>query len=231
LQRASPDTVLPLYEAALKEDDVGVRKTAVACIGQLGPRALASAGRVRPLVDDPNVAVRLPAAEALWLIQGQPFVPVQALVGLLKDRDARVRQAAAEALNRIGPAAAAAFVPLTELLGDNDKGVRQASVAALKRIGGKETGAIPKLIAALADKALAGDVQAILAGMGRAAVEPLIKALEDENASVRAGAAITLGKIGSDAADAARALKFHSGNDNDQDARQAAAEALKKVKR
>jgi HEAT repeat protein/DNA-directed RNA polymerase subunit RPC12/RpoP len=231
LQRADADTVLPLYEAALKEDDVGVRKMAVTCLGQLGPRALASAGRVRPLVDDPNVAVRLPAAEALWLIQGQPFVPVQALLGLLKNKDARVRQDAAEALGRIGPPAAAAFVPLTELLVDNDIRVRQASVTALKRIGGKDTSAIPKLIAALADKPLAGDVQAILAGMGKAAVEPLMKALEDENASVRAAAAVTLGKIGPDAADAARVLKFHSGNDNDPEAKQAAAEALKKVKR
>jgi HEAT repeat protein len=231
LQRADPDTVLPLFEAALKEDDVGVRKTAVTCIGQLGPRALASASRVRPLVDDPNVAVRLPAAETLWLIQGQPFVPVQALIALLKDRDAKVRQGAAEALGRIGPQAAAAYLSLTELLGDNDKGMRQAAVAALKRIGGKETSAIPKLIPALSDQALAGDVEAILAGMGTAAVQPLIKALEDENASVRAGAAITLGKIGPDAGDAARALKFHSGNDTDPTARQAAAEALKKVKR
>src|SRR5262249_5096966 len=47
LLRADPDTALPLFVAALKDDDVEVRKTAVTCIGQLGPRALEAAPRVR----------------------------------------------------------------------------------------------------------------------------------------------------------------------------------------
>jgi HEAT repeat protein len=231
LLHADPDTVLPFFVAALREDDEGVRKTAVVCLGQLGPRALEAASRVRPLVDDPSVAVRLPAAETLWLIQHQPFVPVQALTALLKDRDAKIRQGAAEALGRIGPPAAAAFGPLTEALGDKEVGVRKASAAALKQIGGKESSAIPNLIAALRDPTITGDVGPILAGFGKAAVPALIKTLEDESAPVRAAGAGVLGSMGSEAADAVRVLTFRSKNDNDFTVREAAAEALKKIKR
>jgi HEAT repeat protein len=231
LMRADPDTALPFFVAALKDDDVGVRKTAVVCIGQLGPRALTAADRVRPLVDDPNLAVRLPAAETLWLIQRQPFVPVQALNAMLKDRDPKIRQGAAEALGRIGPPAAIAFVPLAGLLSDKEAGVRVASAAALKGIGGKEASTIPNLLAGLHDPAVAKDVGAVLVGFGSAAVPALIKELDDEDALVRGRVAGVLGAMGPTAADAMRVLTFRSKNDSDATVREAAAEALKKIKR
>ncbi len=137
---------------------------------------------------------------------------VAALIEDLKDEDEEVRRDAAAALGDIGPAAAknkdAVPALIVALKKDEDEEVRRNAATALGKIGpvaAKNKDAVPALIIALK---------------------------KDVDEEVRRNAAIALGKFGPAAAknkDAVPALT-EALKDEDEDVREAAEEALKKIK-
>lgn len=127
---------------------------------------------------------------------------VAALIENLKDEDEQVRRDAATALGDIGPAAKDAVPALiVALKKDADEDVRRNVATALGEIGPMAKGAVPALIIALK---------------------------KDVDEEVRRNTAIALGEIGPAAKDAVPALT-QALKDEDEDLRDAAQTALKKI--
>lgn len=173
--------VEPLIKA-LGEKDWDVRKKAAAALGKIG-----DSRAVEPLINalgDNGEEVRLNAAEALGKI-GEPAV--EPLINTLKNIDLYFRYCAAEALGKIGEPA---VEPLINTLKDKNKGVRMSAAEALDRIGWRPTLGIQKVYYYIAKQNWEQ-----VTSLGSPAVEPLIKALGDDNSSIREEVAIALGKI------------------------------------
>jgi HEAT repeat protein len=102
---------------------------------------------------DPDAAVRVGAAHALWLLgERQTDTLVEPLVGGLKDVDPVVKAHAALALFAMGPDARAAAQPLEVALGDSDTQVRLRAAQALWALGPPAKAQVPRLLESLKDK-------------------------------------------------------------------------------
>ncbi|WP_406284009.1 PBS lyase [Streptomyces sp. NBC_00209] len=111
------DAVLPALIAGLAAWDVEARRAAVGAVGRLGWRAAAGAPRLRELLYDGNVWLRVDAAVALWEVSGRAEESVPVLLTAW-EQNHRVRVRVAECLARTGPVGAgsdAARVLLAEL--------------------------------------------------------------------------------------------------------------------
>ncbi|MFG2566867.1 PBS lyase [Streptomyces sp. NPDC048567] len=111
------DAVLPALIAGLAAWDVEARRAAVGTVGRLGWRAAAGAPRLRELLYDGNVWLRVDAAIALWEVSGRAEESVPVLLTAW-EQNHRVRVRVAECLARTGPVGAgsdAARVLLAEL--------------------------------------------------------------------------------------------------------------------
>jgi hypothetical protein len=116
------------------------------------------------------------------------------------------RARAAESLGRVVPeAAGGAAAALAKALADPDAGVRMSAALSLAEIGAAVKPVAPELVAAL------------------------VKALADPDRAVRSSAAEALGALGPEAKSAADALE-KAKQDQDEDVRDNAEEALDKVK-
>jgi HEAT repeat protein len=202
--------IAPLI-SALGDEDPAIRGGAARTLADVGTRA------VPPLIDalqDPHMTLRgrSGAAEALGGIGDARAV--EALLPLLDDREISVRRAAAQALGRLGDTRAAE--PLVSALADHDADMRTAAAEALQQLAWRPEGTAAGAAYWVATHQWDEAVRA-------AAVEPLIMALQDPDASVRKPAAEALGKLGD-----ARAIAPLSGALGDSDIRvaRAAARAL-----
>lgn len=165
---------------------------------------------------------------------------IQGLTAALRDGDGDVRAAAARALSKIGvprdpsiqawhavalhrwddAVGAESIEPLAVALRDRDERVRQAAAKALERIGipvNPQVRAWHAVVMRRWDEAIA---------IGEAAVEPLVIALKDEEISLRAAAAHSLGNITDP-----RVIPplIEALNDSVWEVRKASAEALKQL--
>jgi HEAT repeat protein len=188
---------------ALQDDDEAVRRSAAKTLGVIGDiRALEP---LLALVEDEDITVRSSATYALGRLGDARAV---ALLGdLLQDSSESVRHAAVRALRLIGGD------PVVDLLGDalqdDNETIRRSAVEGLKSIGGCEV--IEILGYAIEDEdphVRSMAVEALgeeLGGTGNAGqtLESIVKALQDENETVRQQAAKTLGRIGD-----SRAIEF-----------------------
>jgi HEAT repeat protein len=147
---------------------------------------------------------------------------VQRMIERLASPDPKEQAKAAELLGQIGPAASDALLsaldhanrsvryravaalgrmkevravqPLIIRLKDEDEDVRAQAAEALANI--REPRAIEPLVATLGDQSwVRVHAEEALAHYGKPAVEPLIKALKEDNPNVRASAAKVLGRI------------------------------------
>lgn len=142
--------------------------------------------------------VRSRAALALGKIGDRKALPL--LLGALKDSEDEVRIAACLALGYFKDPAT--FDEITNVLLDDPKiEVRQAAAKALGNT--EHPAALPYLMEALHDsywwferEYAAVDLLQAIEKMGSEAVDPLIKALEDNEGTVRKFAATLLGKLG-----------------------------------
>ena len=141
--------------------------------------------------------VRSRAAVALANMDDPRVIPY--LLPLLKDKEDEVRNAACFSIAKFRDPAT--FDEIANVLLDDPKiEVRQVAARALGDT--THTAALPYLMEALRDSAWwfereqsIGDLLAAIEKMGPAAVEPLIEALGDKEATVRKYAAITLGRL------------------------------------
>ncbi len=160
------------------------------------------------------------------------------LIEELKDQDHRIREAAARSyISWHGPEADKLAVPyLAQALKDDDVSVRLSAATALLnialRIRTEAKEAVPDLIHIIKQndsniREVALLTLSMIGSEAKEAVPDLIHILEDKNDRMRALSATVLGNIGDARAvnPLSRALK-----DNDKEIRQAASEALNKLK-
>jgi HEAT repeat protein len=207
--------VLPAV-SELGSRDGSLRQAAAEALGELG-----DARAVKPLIaalKDENAEVRQAAAGALGEMGDPHADAVEPLIAVLKDENVGVRQAAAGALGEMGDRHA--VEPLIAALGDGNINVRRSATHSLGLIWDlqlvSDLGSIDSAVRRAAAEAL-GDLG------DRHTVEPVIAALQDENAEVRQAAAEALGDLGD-----RRAVEplIAVLQDENAEVRQAAAEAL-----
>lgn len=137
---------------------------------------------------DPDPAIRVEAAKALWERGPKALPAAGALVEALEDKSADVRVHAAFALAKIGPEASAAVGPLARLLEDDTTTTGNVPVwlAASMALGGMGPEAVPELIPVLksskrhARQAAAGAIY-LIGPPAKDAVPSLIVMLADEH--------------------------------------------------
>jgi len=139
---------------------------------------------------------RAKAAEALGELRDERAI--EPLIEALSDDDSTVRQKASEALAKIGTSATQSLV---EVLKSDDWRVRCRAAWAIGKIG--DPRAVPYLIEAIDDPVRDVRLNVVWAlgeiGNDPRAVDPLFKALKDEDSSVREEAKNALVKIGEQA--------------------------------
>ena len=172
-----PRVVLTLI-VALREGNPQTRESAAKALEQSGV----------PL--DPAVEAWSAVALGQWekaVSLGEHAV--EPLSAALRDGAQRTRQDAAEALGKIGDPRG--VDPLIEVLEDDDEKLREAAVEALSKVRGRR---------ARAWHDVATREWKSVASWGKAATEPLLRALQNDERGVRQRAAKTLEKIGDPAA-------------------------------
>jgi HEAT repeat protein len=245
LGEIGPDAVeaVPALAKLLTHRNHLVRGPVAEALGRIGPGARAALPALEEALEDKGYKwgrhfVSTHAAVALWRITGElkralPFLKavvgskwssspgIEALgemgpaaaeaaavlaVVLHKGAGTGIRQRAAEALGRIGPAAKDAVPALEKALGSYARNIRVAAAEALWRITGKTGRAVPVLV--------------------RIAQE---KRWDQYLRSTRLRAVEVLGNMSGAASDAAHVLTELT-EDEDPDIRQAAVDALRKIR-
>jgi HEAT repeat protein len=207
---------------ATRTEDSDVREIALRALARIADpgavepliRALASAGvwlapriadilaRHGELVVEPLMAVlndsagqpaRAWAANVLGEVRAQRAF--QSLVRALGDPDDEVRGKSATALGRLGDRRAVGYL-LEHLLTDPAPFVRLRIASALGQFGGPEV--IDRLVRALGDSAWWVRLRSVeaLEHIGAVAEAPLLVALDDSDAEIRARAAVALERLG-----------------------------------
>lgn len=105
-----------------------------------GDRITETVGHLRPLVRDPNVAVRVTAIESLGRIMGRAVEALPDILDALQDNTIEVRVTAAASLILIDPSQAGRVIPvLVEGLQVENPAVR---IATLRTLSGMGTAAV-----------------------------------------------------------------------------------------
>ena len=143
---------------------------------------------------DPKPSIRLPAALALWKVQGDARIVIPAVVSVLKEKDERLRLKALETLQKFGTEAISAGPELREGLRDPRGVVRVAAAGATWAVTHDHAVVTPVLAAALAEeedsvRIQAGETLAEIGPRAKLALPATIDALQDPNVGVRLAAA------------------------------------------
>ena len=226
----------PALAAALRDNDPEVRRRAAFALGRIGAPAEAAVDALGEAARTALGPARNEAALALGRIGGKAVLE---LARNLTHADAAVRASAAAGLQLLGYRARPVFGALSKALMDGDPAVRRQAAAALRACDPEPTDILP--ILKLSVEAKEDDVGRSWAivwlgeiGVGidkqqsNRAMQLLAFALADQNAGIRAQAAVVLGNIGSEASPAVKVLREHV-DDPDPNVRQQAAIALGKI--
>jgi HEAT repeat protein len=113
---ADPAKAIPVLVEALG-DDLGQYKRTMAAqgLGAMGAKAKPALPALYRALDDPNGAVRVDAATAVWKIEKAAKKVLPVLIAGLDDIDGAARQRATYCCKAMGPAAKEAFEPLLKL--------------------------------------------------------------------------------------------------------------------
>jgi RNA polymerase sigma factor (sigma-70 family) len=177
----------------------GAAAFAASELERLGKQAKPAVRKLTDALKHKDAQVRVNAASALEVIDGDADETIAALIDRLKnDPEREVRRTAAAALGAVGPKAKAAVPALRDALKDGGGGWWVAA-AALGKIGGAD------------------------------AVAGLTDALANDDADVRLEAIRRLGDLGAAAKPAVEALKKARQDDPREGNRKSAAEAIKKI--
>ncbi len=201
-QRDTTSIAVPALIAALKDNDVEVRRAAASSLANLeDPRAVP--GLIDALKDS-DKEVRVMAANALGNLEDPRAVP--GLAALVSDRSSDVRAAALSALDRFPESVPTSAI--VTALGDTNEEVRHAALS-------------------LASSRLSREDEDGHHTAEPAVVSAVLKLLTDPSADVRQSAVSVLGDAGLTEAPAAL---FSLRSDRDADVRQSLASALGEIR-
>lgn len=124
---------VPALAAALKEQG-GFRAYVASILMGIGSNAEAAVPALTETLNDPDVVVRLRAAQALTKIVPNVEVAIPTLIESLKVKVEFARVDAAIILGDLGSAAKTAIPALTDALQDKSEAVQHAAAKALKNI-------------------------------------------------------------------------------------------------
>jgi HEAT repeat protein len=221
------EPAVPLLMETLDSRLPSIRRNAAEALGQLGSSAKPAVDRLSKALGDEDPEVRVHAAVALWRIEKNPKAfPV--LEELLGKGNAATAHLAAVGLGQIGGENAEAAASLVRALDHADADVRRAASRSLGRIGAKALPVIRITLAKGTEEARRMAVEA-LGEMGPEATGELTAALGNDKPAARREAARALGRLGTKAK-AGEAALLEAVSDRDEGVRQAAAEALRKVR-
>lgn len=173
---------------AFKDPNEKIRKKVAETLGEIGDEEV-----VEPLIavlNDDSQDVRASAATALMNTGDRRAV--EALVGALRDPYRDVRRNAARALLRMPRETV--IKDLYHSFKHGGKKIDENTIEALVEVGDPEAAKI--LISLSANRKFRSKIIAALLALEHLAVDPLIQALEWDEAEIRRTAAFLLGKIG-----------------------------------
>jgi len=235
LIRIGPDSraAVPVLIKRLSCDDFHTQYWACRALGAIGPDAKPATPKLVQLIDSGVTSVRRNAAAALGNIG--PAVgekAVAALIKTLSDYSQPVRQQALIALGKLGPLAAPAIPPIEQGL-QEPLAFKPAANAARTLWLLKPDPEIPAR-ALLAELEAGDEPWAAAHVLGEIGVElgvfdEVAETLKSDNREARLYAAVALGEIGPKAANARPALE-RALDDEDEEVREAAEEALERIK-
>jgi HEAT repeat protein len=214
--------------AGLRHAAPAVRAAAAFALGETGPaQALGEA------LADPDGAVRLAAARALFRLGPAAREAARALFAALRDPEQAVRWEAAQALDQAGLPLSETLPELRAALRSDDRLVREFSAATLGAGGPAAAEAVPDLLAGL-DREEAFHEAGPAVALGRigaaaaAAIPGLRRGLAAEDPEIRFRAARALGGLGPAAQEATGDLIARLA-DSDAKVRRHAARALGEI--
>ncbi|MFI5457847.1 MAG: HEAT repeat domain-containing protein [Isosphaerales bacterium] len=207
---------------ALRDADARVRAAGAAASGEVGNDSGKPGPELVRLLRDPEAQVRVAALRALVRFNDLE-ISREARAGLLKDVDDRVRLAAAEAIVHKDMHSTGVIIALVEAIEDGNPDVRAAAARKLAESGswkwvldGWDRRLTPSRTYRGPREALSDPdprVRAAAAGQmsefereTAGSISHLTARLKDDSAIVRAAAALSLGRFGPGAIDAAPAL-------------------------
>jgi HEAT repeat protein len=206
-------------------------------LGELGPQAKDAVPRLLECADGLLLLNPLPVAavDALGKIGTDPERVVPALTRLLKADAESMRGMAARALGRFGPRAKSAAPALREAVADKQFAVGLEAYLALDRLGEDRRQTVPLAVAALgkAKRATRTELYKSLKEYVEVPIEryvPVLVAAFEKLPEDRAAIAAALGRFGPTAAEAIPVLTGAQ-TDNDAAVRQAAADALRRIRK
>jgi HEAT repeat protein len=147
-----PREAVGIFAAALRADDVRVRKAAADGLAKLGSRARDAVGVLIDVTCDPDVEVRSSAIAALGYIGADAKEAVPALATALQRETPALKVLSLRALRRMGPSARLAAGAIAPLLADkSDLTLRKEAMLALADIGIVPKGHLAQFLEALED--------------------------------------------------------------------------------
>lgn len=177
-----------------------------------------------------DVEARRAAARALADQRGHAAEVVSALSDAVQDPDLEVRELAIGALREMHGEAVDALPALEQALADPELSVRFSAALAMQKIDPGNEAYVPVLLESL--RSGHGTVFIEVGRMGAEAewaVPTLIELLSHQEATIRALAASTLGRIGTASGDAEQALE-RTTRDPEPAVRRAAESALEQIR-
>lgn len=190
---------------ALKEGDKETKQLSLQAIAKLGTEAGPCINDLRIALRDPDVCKDVLATLSKCGATAKNAVP--GMIECLRNDDESVRDAALKALGDLGTTGAPATGDCINLFDKaREKKSEQEASAHLDKVA------------------------AVVAKFGRTTVQPLVRALQEDNAMIRWGACKALGYLGPTASGAAGPLQTLSQIEPNQPIAQEAEKALRKVR-
>jgi len=137
--RPVPDSAIPAFIEALRDETQGVRFSAATALGRCeGPEGRSAVPALYDSLRDQDEGVRSCALQALVHHHEDASRLIPAAIQSLRSKNSFYRVRAAEILGSFGPAAEDALPALQELRDDENRGVRTEVEKALKAVSPTE---------------------------------------------------------------------------------------------
>jgi|GEM_PF-2989516 len=187
LEKADRTRLVPLLIEALREENAGVRNSAIECLTGIGPEAIAPLGQA---LLDPDKDLRIFAVNTLGAIGDRAAYPH--LARALTDPEKNVCHAAIDALGKVKDPRA--VEPLIRIVQGEDIWLKLPAIATLGELG--DPRAIPYLLPLSQDFLFKQTVIEALGTLGDASGIPcILQGLEDQDLEVQKAALLALKKV------------------------------------